>query len=555
MSLVDVRSTADAQRSPTLTADFPSNNPFRNRATSPASHHSLPSPQLAAFNFPNTAPPRPTSRNPFLDQTPETTSASPPTDMSTAQRSISTTNPTLTGNTAELFQNDLTLTEKFGANGPLQPTGPPPSTHRTLRPENVPPGIQHRPGPPVHRPSRSEEEQRRLRTGPKPRAAPHASDVFADPPEPRRRLRRNSDSSIASRSLGSEEDRRRRERRQKEKDAREARRDGRSKQHGASPRSKKPNERLDIIDSLDVTSIYGTGLFHHDGPFDACNPHRNRKGAKVAPMQAFAKDSINNTLGGSGPVNKDLDLNQYHGRGAEGFSDFSTSRANNFAGEPEPYAGASAPIRRGPGVRPGVDRTTSYNPTDRVQPVHGDESLGLGTSTFLDGAPAARAAMVRRESESEGFNGAGGLGRKRSLAQKIRGISNASRTGRVTSPDATYGRTTSPTSPGEVQSGGGMRNIRDTAKPFFDDYDEAYEKKGQKIQIAEEQNRVEGGGTRVRAISSPKRGPPPSILERRVTHDGAGGPSADQEAKKEGFLSRVKSLKGGKRARPERRDY
>lgn len=99
-----------------------------------------------------------------------------------------------------------------------------------------------------------------------------------------------------------------------------------------------------------------------------------------------------------------------------------------------------------------------------------------------------------------------------------------------------------------------MRNIRET-KPFSDDYDDAYEKKGQKIHIAEERNRVEGGGSRMRAISSPRRGPAPGLLERRITHDGLGGSSADQEAKKEGFLSRVKSLKGGKRARPERREY
>lgn len=275
-------------------------------------------------------------------------------------------------------------------------------------------------------------------------------------------------------------------------------------------------------------------------------------------MQAFAKDSINNTLGGSGPVNKNLDLNQFHGRGAEGFTDYSTSGAATFVPEPEPYAGASAPIRRGAGVRPGVDRTTSYNPTDRVEPVHGDESLGLGTSTFLDGAPAPRAAIQRRESESEGFSGGGGLGRKKSLVQKIRGISSANRTfdrpaGRVSSPDGMYERTTTPTSPGEVQSGGGMPKIAET-KPFFNDYDEAYEKKGQKIQIAEEQNRVDGGGARTQAISSPKRGPPPSILERRVTHDGAGS-GTDGEAKKEGFLSRVRSLKGGKRARPERKEY
>lgn len=315
---------------------------------------------------------------------------------------------------------------------------------------------------------------------------------------------------------------------------------------------------LSVVSGDQYTDNLLLSVFHHDGPFDACNPHRNRKGAKVAPMQAFAKDSINNTLGGSGPVNKDLDLNQFHGRGAEGFTDYSTSAAASLMPEPEGYAGSSAPIRRGPGVRPGIDRTTSYNPTDRVEPVHGDESLGLGTSTFLDGAPAPRAAIQRRESESEGFNGGGGLGRKRSLVQKIRGISNSNRNyerppARVTTPDGIYERTVSPTSPGEIPNGGGMTKIRET-KPSYNEYDDAYEKKGHKIQIAEEQNRIEGGGSRARGLSSPKRGPPPSILERRVTHDGAGA-GADGEAKREGFLSRVRSLKGGKRSRPERREY
>lgn len=534
MSLIGVNGM-EAQNSPSLTANFPSNNPFRNRAASPASYHSLPSPQIATFNIPDRVPERPTSRNPFLDQNPQPRAASPPTYPASSGR-MSPTKSAFTGHTAELFDN-LTLNDKSGSAGPRPSAGPNPG-YRPSRPENVPPGVHRRAGPPIHRPSRSEEEQRRLGNGSRSRGPPQTLDIFADPPEPRRhRMRRNSDSSLASRTLGSEEERRRRERRHRE---REARKDGKPRPHGTSSRSKKPNQKLDIIDSLDVTSIYGTGLFHHDGPFDACNPHRNRKGSKVAPMQAFAKDSINNTLGGSGPVNKDLDLNQFHGRGAEGFTDYSTSGVGNFAAEPESYDGASAPIRRGAGVRPGVDRTTSYNPTDRVEPVHGSESLGLGTSTFLEGAPAAKAAIQRRQSESEGSGGGSGLGRKRSLAQKIRGISNATRNidrpaGRVTSPNGMHERTTSPTSPIEVQNGGGMPKIQET-KPFFDDYDEAYERKGQKIQIAEEQNRIEGGGARARAISSPKRGAaPPGILERRVTHDGAGG-GTDSEAKKEGLL-------------------
>lgn len=300
-------------------------------------------------------------------------------------------------------------------------------------------------------------------------------------------------------------------------------------------------------------------MFHHDGPFDACNPDRNRKGAKAAPMKAFAKDSINNTLGGSGPVNSNLDLNQFHGRGAEGFTDYSTSGMQNTPTDCyEPYAGASAPVRRGYGVRPGVDRTTSYNPVAKVEPVHGDESLGLGTSTFLEGAPASRVAMERRESESEHIAGnGGGLGRKKSIVQKIRGISNANRnlghSSRVTSPEGHYESPASPTSPGDVQSSGGMLKIKET-NPFFTDYDDAYEKKGAQIQIVEERNRVEESSTtRGRAVSSPKRGHPGGLLERRVTHDGA-GTGVDSDPKKEGFLSRVKSLKGGRRARPERRE-
>ena len=302
-------------------------------------------------------------------------------------------------------------------------------------------------------------------------------------------------------------------------------------------------------------------MFHHDGPFDACNPHRNRKGSQRAPMQAFPKDSANNALGGSGPVHKNIDFAQFHGRGAEGFTDYSTSGANPIMGEPEPYAGSSAPTRTGPGVRPGVDRTTSFNPTAKVEQVHGDESMGLGTSTFLEGAPASRTAIQRRESESDQqggvFSAGGGLGRKKSLVQKIKGISNSNRsagaTARVTSPEPVFGRKNSPTSPTAVQavSAGGMRRLQDTREntSFFNDFDDSDEKHGPRIRIAQEQPDVPGS-SRSRALSSPKRAAT-GILERRVTNDGTG--MNDGESKSGGgFLSRVKSLKGGRRARPER---
>ena len=278
-------------------------------------------------------------------------------------------------------------------------------------------------------------------------------------------------------------------------------------------------------------------------------------------MQAFPKDSANNVLGGSGPVNKNIDIAQFHGVGAEGFTDYSTSRTTNSTASPvsfEPYAGAGAPYRGD--ARPGVDRTSSFNATSKVDIVHGDESMGLGTSTFLEGAPAPRVAIQRRESESEGQGLTGGLGRKQSLAQKIRGIKNNAGP-RIMSPEPNFERATSPT---EVQSAGGLSKIRES-NPFFNDYNDAYDKKGAKILVAEEQNR-EGPlspTARARAPSSPMRNPgPASSLERRVTNDGtngkpgaeSGGDGVDTGKSGGGFLSRVKSLRGGRRARPERKE-
>jgi hypothetical protein len=135
-------------------------------------------------------------------------------------------------------------------------TGPPP------RPENVPPR-----GPSQsHRPSRSQEEALRARkpgaSGSRPRPAAEL-DIFADPSDARkgdshRRPRRNSDSSTmdrSSRHLDPEDERRRQERKRRERRQREREREGKDK----DGKSKKPDRKLDIIDKLDVTSIYGTG--------------------------------------------------------------------------------------------------------------------------------------------------------------------------------------------------------------------------------------------------------------------------------------------------------
>jgi hypothetical protein len=167
------------------------------------------------------------------------------------------------------LQDNLTLNDRpASSNNGMRPPPPPrsntdggkaPPPYSALsssRGENVPP----RP-PPGHRPSRSQEEAMRARrkeSGPtsgKPRPTGEL-DIFADPSEtsPRksdpRRARRNSDSSVVSRNsklLDPEEEKKRQERRRRERRHRE-RREG-----------KKPDRKLDIIDKLDVTSIYGTG--------------------------------------------------------------------------------------------------------------------------------------------------------------------------------------------------------------------------------------------------------------------------------------------------------
>jgi len=266
-------------------------------------------------------------------------------------------------------------------------------------------------------------------------------------------------------------------------------------------------------------------------------------------MQAFPKDSVNNSLGGAGPVNPNINLAQFHGQGAEGYEDFSNS----------------APDGLGP-RRPTSERSRSYNPGTRIDPVHGEETMGLGTSTFLEGAPASKTAIQRRESDAEaqllqgGAGGAGGLQRKKSLAQKIRGMSNSRPANRTISPENALERTTSPTSP--MSASGTRRNEKNS---FFQDYDAAYEQKGARI-AAQEELKTSG---RARAPSSPRRG---LGLERKVTNDSIVEGNEDAIANgstngigigrstgtvKHGFLNRIKSVRGGRRARPvvpERKD-
>jgi len=219
-------------------------------------------------------------------------------------------------------------------------------------------------------------------------------------------------------------------------------------------------------------------------------------------------------IGGSGPNNSKLNLDQIHGTQDEAHVDYNTSSFHDGYGYDM--------------KRSNTGRATGFNPTDR-EAIHGPESTGLGTSTFLEGAPASRAAIQRRMTEEESIAAANaaGLSRKKSLAMKIRAVRPS---GRMTSPE--------PITPA------GANKSESNVNPSFKDYDKEYDKKGEQIASAEEKP------NRTRAPSSPRRG---LGLERRVTAE-----SIDQDSETRmsggGFLSRVKSLKGGLKGRPERRD-
>ena len=188
-------------------------------------------------------------------------------------------------------------------------------------------------------------------------------------------------------------------------------------------------------------------------------------------------------------------------RDAEAYNDFAMSAGRR---------GSSDDVLK----RPGNLRTTSFDPVARVEPVHGDETLGLGSTTFLDGAPASKKAILQQIEEAqqaEALGEKGGLGRKKSLSHKIRGLSGSKgrfdadsisrRRGSddgISSPDTRFSPTTS-----------AVPRKKSENNPFFSDYDAAYDMKGESIG-------ADSAMGRDRAPSSPKRAsaiPPPTPLE------------------------------------------
>jgi Pal1 cell morphology protein len=300
--------------------------------------------------------------------------------------------------------------------------------------------------------------------------------------------------------------------------------------------------------------------WHHDGPFDACRPHRNRKKDALAPINAFPVNSANNTIGGSGPVNAGINLEQFHGTGAEGFNDFSRTGYDDNKMFPKMKA----------------LQTHVVNPVNRVEPIHGHETLGLGTSTFLEGAPASRQAIQRTQSEQAANRTDDGLSRTKSLAVRLRAMStskrynddNRPRPGGINSDRGNFQErsggvslTDNPLpSPSLLQvkrpstSAGSKRlennPLESLAVPEKrTSYDEAYDKKGATIKSSEVQ----------KTSSPPARSPPMSpgrgLVEQYDDNIPPVPASPPPEPKSLGnsLLTRMKSLKAGpKRTKSER---
>ncbi|KAF8470572.1 Pal1 cell morphology protein-domain-containing protein [Kalaharituber pfeilii] len=521
---------------------FGSNNPFRNRASQVPPFPSTPLSPDSGRPASAAPPQRPQSRNPFLDvfgDDDDLLDIPPrPLHKSNSFNASSAPRPQLTGAAAELFEN-LTITDHDRELKAQMNQGSQSVNRDALKPQ-IPPGqlpsFKGRPPPPLpagHRYSKSSDGRPPAPISGAPFSADNSKTLTPSnrfPPNRevvRPRQRRNSDSSVMDTHEIERERAKERERRERKlKEARRAAESGGSKDSDGHRPSKSSSSRskkgapLDIIDKLDVTGVYGSGLFHHDGPFDACNPHRN-KNSRRAPMEAFPADSANNALTGFGPVSEKGDLANYYGnRDPEAYLDFNMSAGRR---------GSSDDILK----RPGASRATSFDPVARVEPVHGDETLGLGSSTFLDGAPASKKAILQQINEAQQAEqqaDKSGLGRKKSLSHKIRGLSG-SRPRFNPDVNRRRGSDEGMPSPGDRFSpstpGSTMQRKKNENNPFLSDYDAAYDKKSEAINTDYDRKRD-------RAPSSPKRPPMPASS---VQSSDAGS----------GLLKRVRSLSKSKR--------
>lgn len=227
--------------------------------------------------------------------------------------------------------------------------------------------------------------------------------------------RHRSHSDGVERHRSSHRDREHREHREHRDRDRDHRKKDKSKSSSSRDKSKSkkevtPPKNVDTIDKLDVSGLFG-GAFHHDGPFDACTPHRN-KNNKAAPVLAFPVDGPNNSIRGMGNNTKEETINYVMGRHNNDFDAGSAGATDDLYHNSQTQSNSTiSAIKPDPNI-------THIDANKPSTPVYGQTTLGLGASTFLDGAPAARKAM---DEEAVHRANIGGLNRKKSIRQRLTG--------------------------------------------------------------------------------------------------------------------------------------
>lgn len=279
--------------------------------------------------------------------------------------------------------------------------------------------VHHRDPPPPPRQSSSSSRTRPPRPprDSKGALAPPSYEEAAGPSAASRDYPREKSSSSSSRPHRSHSDsarhRHRHDRHDRHDRHERSRRSHKSSSRHKSPKKPEPHnsEGLDTIDKLDVSAFFG-GRFHHDGPFDACTPHRN-KNAKAAPVMAFPADGPNNSMKAVNHNEKNshiylafgegYDQNEIVGTAGPGAQASGIPKTNKTSDDPQSIYT--------PKENPSV---TAFDANIKAEPVHGLTTAGLGSSTFLDGAPAPRGDDFLSPPSG------GGLGRKKSLVQRLR---------------------------------------------------------------------------------------------------------------------------------------
>lgn len=272
------------------------------------------------------------------------------------------------------------------------------------KPKRDPPAPpKQTPKKPPHIPPPSYEEA----AGPRAKSTeyPREKSSSGSPAPPSRPHRSHSDSTKHHRRERSEKRGERSERSDRDKSERKHRSNSKT-----SPAKKSEARNLDVIDKLDVSSFFG-GRFHHDGPFDACTPHRNRN-VKAAPVMAFPVDGPNNSM----KARPNPDDNSRFNLAFGNYEDHNMIVGSAVTGT-SPYGKLTTPDPRTaelPRLNPSV---VAFDVNQKAVPVHGPSTFGLGSTTFVDGAPAPKG--------EESTQSAGGLGRKKSIVQRLRKNSGA----------------------------------------------------------------------------------------------------------------------------------